>query len=428
MGKLIALIVTAFVDTLGVAMIVPLLPFYATRLGASGVEVGALVAAFSVAQLLSAPAWGRFSDRRGRRPALLVGLAVSAAGYALFAGAQSLLVLLLARVVQGLGGGTVGVIHAGVADVSDPESRTKSLGWLTAATSLGAVAGPAIGSVAAQAFGRMAPGLVAAGICLANLAFAAVVLRETRLTTAEFHARYGGARAPVALVRDVLRHPGGAAARLIWIYSLGIGAFYGMLAVFPLYLARMFGATEGTVGYFVMFFGGVGVIVRLGILGRLVAWLGEPRLLRAGLLLLAAGLATFPLPRQLVPLFATMLLMPLGTALTFPAVTALLSRVVPTSERGVYLGVQQAFGGVARVALPIYTGLAFDRLGPASPFWSGALLAVAGLLLAMRVMPAGAEAPASAPVPASSLAPSPVRADAARLPTVASDAARTGAR
>ena len=138
--------ITAFVDMLGLAMVIPLLPFYATKLGASASIVGILIAAFSIAQLASAPLWGRFSDRYGRRPALLAGLMISAVAYVIFAYATTLWLLLLCRVVQGVGGGTIGVVQAYVADASDPKDRAKSLGWLSAATSLGAVVGPAIGS------------------------------------------------------------------------------------------------------------------------------------------------------------------------------------------------------------------------------------------------------------------------------------------
>src|ERR1041384_2702675 len=131
----------------GLTMIMPLLPFYAKDLGASAAVVRFLISAFSVAQLAIAPVWGRFSDRYGRRPAILAGLLVTAAAYVLFAFAGSLAALLFSRVIQGGGGGRIGVVQAYVADASPPEQRVKSLGWLSAVTSLGAVAGPAVGSL-----------------------------------------------------------------------------------------------------------------------------------------------------------------------------------------------------------------------------------------------------------------------------------------
>ena len=125
MTRLLVLFVTAFVDMVGLAMIVPLLPFYATELGASATVVGILVSAFSIAQLAVAPLWGRFSDRYGRRPAILAGLLLTACAYVIFGFAGSVPVLLLSRLVQGLGGGTIGVVQAYVADASPPEQRTK---------------------------------------------------------------------------------------------------------------------------------------------------------------------------------------------------------------------------------------------------------------------------------------------------------------
>ena len=127
-GKLIILMVSAFIDMLGMLMILPLLPFYAERLGAGGLIVGLLIASFSVAQLLSAPFWGRFSDRYGRRPALVVSLVASAIAFVVFAYADSLWLLFVSRIVQGAGGGTVGVIQAYVADASRPDDRARVLG------------------------------------------------------------------------------------------------------------------------------------------------------------------------------------------------------------------------------------------------------------------------------------------------------------
>src|SRR5207253_3374994 len=116
--KLTVLMIVAFVDMIGVTMVVPLLPLYARDYGADPWIVGLLISAFSVAQLLTAPLWGRFSDKFGRRPAILVGLIISALAYTIFAYATTIPLLLLTRLVQGFGGGTIGVVQAYVADVS----------------------------------------------------------------------------------------------------------------------------------------------------------------------------------------------------------------------------------------------------------------------------------------------------------------------
>src|SRR5437660_11683090 len=166
MARLLVLFVVAFVDMVGLAMIFPLLPYYATAFGASATVVGLLISAFALAQLAVAPVWGRFSDRFGRRPAILAGLLITGVAYVVFAFAGSVALLLVSRVVQGLGGGTIGVVQAYVADASPPDQRTKSLGWLSAVTSLGAVAGPAFGSLLVALGGRQAPGLAGGGLSL----------------------------------------------------------------------------------------------------------------------------------------------------------------------------------------------------------------------------------------------------------------------
>src|SRR5438876_3657412 len=180
MKRMSVLMAVAFVDMIGLMMVVPLLPLYALRLHADPSTIGLLSASFPIAQLASSPVWGRVSDRYGRRPAILVGLTASAIAYGIFAFAGSLWLLFLSRFVQGLGGGTTGVAQAYVADTMAPHERAKALGWLSAATSLGVVIGPVLGSFAARA-GQAAPGLVAAALCLCNVGFAWKWLPESRV-------------------------------------------------------------------------------------------------------------------------------------------------------------------------------------------------------------------------------------------------------
>jgi MFS family permease len=377
---LIVLFVTAFVDMVGLAMLVPLLPYYATDFGAGAATVGLLISAFSVAQLAVAPLWGRLSDRYGRRPAILAGLLITAAAYLLFGFARSVPALLLTRVVQGIGGGTIGVVQAYVADVAPPDQRTKSLGWLSAITSLGAVAGPAFGSLMVALGGQRFVGIGAAALAALVALFAWGFLSESRRMPTPGHlaSKTSTGRAAIARVLSRWHEP---APRLIWIYTVGIGAFYGTIQIVPLLLADRLGVTERTVGYFVMYLGGMGVIVRALVLGRAVDRLGEARLARVGIVLLAAGLAATGLARGSVALAAGFTLMPLGTAFLFPCITGLLSGAVPSRERGLYMGVQHTFGGVSRVAFPIAAGVMIERFGVGVPFWLAGLLVLLTLPL-----------------------------------------------
>jgi multidrug resistance protein len=381
MAKLIVLFITAFVDMVGFVIVLPLLPYYATEFGANALLVGILVSSFSVAQLAVAPLWGRASDRYGRRPMILSGLVLSTVAYVVFAFAGSLWLLLLSRVVQGMGGGTIGVVQAYVADATPPEQRTRSLGWLSAVTSLGAVVGPAFGSILDQAFGRHAPGLVAATLAALIAVFAWRFLRESKTMRPSGALRGPPTTTGRAAIRRVLSHWGDPASRLIWIYAVAIGAFYGTGPTMPLLLAERLGITEHSIGFFFMYFGLMGVIARAGLLGWIVARLGEARLSRLGITLLAAGLTLLSVARTYPVLLVSMTLMPLGTAFLFPCVTGLLSQVVPGSDRGLYMGVQQTFGGVSRVVFPIAAGLLMDQLGRGVPFAVAAALVLLTLPL-----------------------------------------------
>ena len=403
-AKLFTLMATAFVDMVGLLMILPLLPFYVKTLGGEGVNflglhfgigiiIGFIVTSFTVAQLLSAPMWGRFSDRVGRRPALLIALGASAIAYLIFGFAHSLLVLFLSRMVQGAGGGTVGVIQAYVADSTDPKDRARALGWLSSATNLGVALGPVLGSFAIKLgerdlmpgpgtlqTGGAAPGIMAAALCMLNMIFVARYLKESRDFTEQPKAGEIRRSSSQAIWR-VISHSSEPASRLIWIYAIAIGAFQGSFTVLALFLNARFQVTKETIGYFFMYVGAISVFTRVLLLGRMVDWLGEAKLSRLGLVLLAAGVLGMPLSRNLWMLAIAVALIPLGTAFTFPCVTALLSRVTLPRERGLYMGMQQTYGGVARGIAPLFFGWAFDSIGVSAPYFFSSAFILATLFL-----------------------------------------------
>ena len=265
-ANLAVLMLTAFMDMVGVLMLLPLLPFYAKELGANGFVMAWLGSSFLIAQLVSAPLWGRVSDRYGRKPALIIGLSASAVAYVVFAYADSLWLLFVSRIIQGAGGGTVGVIQAYVSDVVEPKNRAKGLGWLSAATNVGVMIGPLLGS-AASTWGRHAPGLIAAGLCVVNIAFASRFLTESHGAAMKAKARrerWATVKAvwriapiwPVTLVTRLtlgrqdaaaLTHPSpDLAKRFIWVYAIAIGAFYGLTlsGVMPFFLMERHGISE----------------------------------------------------------------------------------------------------------------------------------------------------------------------------------------
>jgi MFS family permease len=403
-AKLFTLMATAFVDMVGLLMILPLLPFYVKTLGGSGIDIlgihfgigiiiGFIVTSFTVAQLLSAPMWGRFSDRVGRRPALLIALGASAIAYLIFGFAHSLLVLFLSRMVQGAGGGTVGVIQAYVADSTDPKDRARALGWLSSATNLGVALGPVLGSFAIKLgerdlmpgpgtlqTGGAAPGIIAAALCMLNMIFVARYLKESRDFTEQPKAGEIRRSSSQAIWR-VISHSSEPASRLIWIYAIAMGAFQGSFTVLALFLNARFQVTKETIGYFFMYVGAISVFTRVMLLGRMVDWLGEAKLSRLGLVLLATGVLGMPLSRNLWMLAIAVALIPLGTAFTFPCVTALLSRVTLPRERGLYMGMQQTYGGIARGIAPLFFGWAFDSIGVSAPYFFSSAFILATLFL-----------------------------------------------
>ena len=367
--RLAVLIAVNFVDMIGFMIVLPLLPFYALKLKASPETIGLLIASFSIAQLLAAPLWGRMSDRYGRRPALLIGLSASAIAYVVFGLASSVWLLFLSRMVQGAGGGTTGVAQAYVADTVGEGDRARALGWLSAATSAGVMVGPAIGSFAAR-LGQAAPGLVAATLCLINVFFAWKWLPESHK---ESSAVAGQVRKPAWHPAWIaLRHPTTAIGRLLWIYGVGMLAFASMTSVMALYLGAEFGVNETTIGYVFLYVGVLSFVMRSVLLGPIVDRIGETWAMRIGTVLLVLGLALYPLPRDLWTLAIVIPLVPIGTALLFPATTSLMSRVSDPRELGTTMGVAQTFAGLARVLAPILATVVFQRLGHGWPFFVAA--------------------------------------------------------
>ncbi|PYS27929.1 MAG: hypothetical protein DMG11_14580 [Acidobacteria bacterium] len=378
--RLLVLIAVATVDMVGGSMVFPLIPFYALKLHASPPVIGMIISSFFVAQLISAPLWGRVSDHYGRRPALLVGLTAAAAAFLVFGFANSIWLLFLCRIVQGLGGGTTGVLNAYIGDTVPPEHRARSLGWLSAGTNLGTMLGPVIGSFATY-WGQEVPGVLAASLCLTNAIFAWKWLPESKQ-----HHGPPAKRKPVWHgVWMVLRNPAGTVQRLILIYAVGMLAFSTLTSVLALYLSAEFGITEKTIGYVFLYVGIFSVLMRSALIGPIVDRIGETWSIRTGAAILIIGLIAYPIAPSLWSLAFIVPLVPIGTSLLFPATTALMSQASAKSELGTTMGIAQTFAGISRVVAPIISTTLFQRVGHGIPFYFAAASVTLVSLLSLQV-------------------------------------------
>ena len=384
-GRLDLLFFAVLVDLIGFGIVLPVLPFYAADLGADGLLTGLLYTTYSLVQLVMAPLWGRISDRVGRRPVIILGLLGSAFAYTIFARADSLALLFLSRVVGGIGGSTIPVAQAYIADVTPPGRRASGLGLIGAAFGLGFVIGPALGGVLyglSPGSPTAAPGYTAAALCLANALAALAWLPESRRPgTARGTSRFnlGTALAAAARSRQI---------RLVLAGYLCIAmAFSTLHPTLSLLASERFGMGTRQAGYLFALLGIVSVIVQGGLVRRLVPRFGERRLLGVSGIPLCLGLLLLGMATTTPFLLSALVLIGIGYGGSIPSVLALLSRATDPGRQGAVLGLGQSVGSLARVLSPTMAGALFEvRL--ALPYLAGAvLILIAAIFIAGLVQP-----------------------------------------
>lgn len=384
---MVALVV--LVDITGFGLILPLLPFWAEKLGANPFEVGLILTVYALAQFLFTPVLGMLSDRFGRRPVILVSLLIEALGFALTALAGTLPLLLVARFVGGLGASNIGSAQAVVADVTAPKDRARGMGMIGAAIGVGFVVGPAFGGVLAG-LGSTVPFWAAFGVALVNAALVFWLLPETRGQRAA-SSQPAKRFALFAGWQRALRTP--AIARLIVVNLFFTLAFTAMEAVFPLFTQRVFGWQALQNGYLFTYVGVIIVIMQGGLVGQLVKRFGERGVQIAGLALLAVGLALLPFSGTLALLLVALALLSIGDGAVTPTNNALLSLAAPADAQGETLGLSQGMAGLGRMVGPLLAGWLFG-VGIGLPFFLAAGLTVVALLVALPriAMPSHADA------------------------------------
>lgn len=391
--RLIVLFLTIFIDLVGFGIFIPVVPFVARELGASDALVGDTSVVFSVLMYAFGPFWGAVSDRFGRRPVIFIAVAISAVSYLLFSFATTVWLLMLSRMLTGVGSANIAAAQAYITDITPPERRAKSLGMVGAAFGLGFIFGPPLGGLVYDTFGAPAVGYMACGLCVLNLAGIWFFLPESH-TQRDTRApiRFAPITATIRSLRD---------ARFRDIYLIGfiyITAFALMQTAVPLLWKDDYGLTEAQVSYMFAAVGLASAIVQGGLLGFLTRRFSEAFLITWGCVMVAIGLAgTCLVPKEhFIPLsFVPIAFLALGNGALWPSLATMLTRRAQPQEQGQVLGMNQSFGSLGRIAGPLMAGR-FYQVWHLLPFLGGSVIMIGALVYVRAFLAAKARSDDSA--------------------------------
>jgi multidrug resistance protein len=372
---LLVIFLTIFVNLVGFGIIIPLLPFYAQQFGASPLTIGLLFGVFSICQLIAAPALGDLSDRYGRRPVLIFSLLGTVLSFVMLALAQSILMLFLARIVDGLSGGNISTARAYVADITEPKDRARAYGLIGAAFGLGFIFGPALSGVLSR-ISYTAPIWAAAAITLAATAMAWFWLPET------VHRASAGTGMPFRNLAEMMRRRGLRQMLVIdFVYWFSFAIFQ---TTFALFVARRFGFDVPQTGYFFAGFGVLGAIVQGAFIRPIVRRLGDKPTFMLGLICTAVGLVSAAFAQSVTLLVVALVPLAFGIGFGHPTVASLVSRAGRNDEQGRVQGAAGAVESLGRALGPVWGNAALQRFGEAMPYLSAAGCIALTLLLSLN--------------------------------------------
>jgi multidrug resistance protein len=374
---------TILIDFTGFGLIIPLLPFWAERLGANAVGVGLILTVYALAQFIFTPILGGISDRYGRKPIILFSLLIEVIAFALTALAGSLPFLLVARFIGGLGASNIGSAQAVVSDITTAEDRAKGMGLIGASIGLGFVIGPLLGGILAP-LGATVPFWAAGIIALVNALLVLFMLPETRNLRTQDTEYRSKAHLIFSGWNTAIHYP--AVIAMVTVNLFYTVAFTAMETVFPLFTQHTFGWGAAQNGYVFTYIGILIVIMQGGLVGRLVKRWGEQRTMLVGLVLMAIGLASLAFSTQLAWLLITLGILSIGDGAVTPLVSTLVSFASPADAQGETLGFAQGIAGLGRIIGPLLAGSAYAFGGPAVPLVGGGILVVLAAVVAIPVL------------------------------------------
>jgi MFS transporter, DHA1 family, tetracycline resistance protein len=375
---------TVFVDLLGFGILIPILPTFATKeLNVDETAIGIALAVYSLTQFFFNPIFGKLSDKYGRKPIIVITLFLNSIGYLIFAFTTSYLVLIISRVVGGIGGSSIGVAQAYIADVTDKKDRAKGMGLIGAAFGLGFVFGPMIGGFLAE-FGYKFTGYASAGFSATAFLLTLFFLPESH-TKRNRYAKISKKLFDIDAVKKIFGKPDlGLLVTLFFILTFSVANIYGTFALLGY---KVYGFTDLQNGYIFGIVGLVSAAVQGWLIKPMSKFFGEKMLINLGAFFMMCGLALLPFGGNFLGLALIAAILSIGTGVLQPTLLSLVSRVTTDQEQGVTLGLNQSMSAFARVLGPLWGGFAFEYLGYPFPFITGAVFSFLILIIAIYYLP-----------------------------------------
>lgn len=339
---------------LGFGIIIPNLAYYAKEIGATPTDIAILLSIYSGMQLIFAPIWGRLSDIHGRKPAIMFGLLGNAVALAAFGFAKDYHWLFVARSAAGIASAAVlPSVMAYVADVTTSEERGKGMGLMGAAMGLGFILGPAIGGVMGR---HDLPFFVAGGLSLLTFLFVLTTLPESlHQKVEETDHEWVSPRELLRL--STLKSP---LIPLFLVAFFSTFSFAGLETTFPLYIEEGWNYNQKQMGWMFMVMGVIVVPLQGGLLGRLINWIGERRIILTGLLLNILGMMLFLYAFNFVTLTIYLTITGIGNQLIRPTNTSWISKQTHIGQ-GAAIGIMDAFLSFGRILGPLLGGWLYDK-------------------------------------------------------------------
>ena len=375
MSPLVIIFVTVFIDLVGFGIIIPLLPFYAESFGASAFAIGLLGTSFSLMQFLFSPIWGRWSDRIGRKPIILIGLLGSCLSYVTMALATSLALLFIARIVGGIAGANIPTAQAYIADITTPENRARGMGLVGAAFGLGFIFGPAIGGLLSR-FSPETPMWCAAALCFANFVAAWFLLPESRVVNAATRTLGRMEAFRLAMGQPTL-------LVILALYFIVTMAFSAFEATFALFTEARFGFTAASIGLLFAFIGAIIAVIQGVLIGRVVKRLGERRVIPAAIAAIAVSIGLLPFVWNVPTLLIALGLLAMGMGFNNPSLSSMVSKLSHEDDQGGTLGLASSLASLGRVVGPAWGGYFYDAYGITTPYLSAAGLMFVAFLMSL---------------------------------------------